>query len=139
MAHPEFAKTGSMARPAGVAGLMAGKASNMGMEELYGMMAARPMTLKKHALQMASPYAEVAPIGWQPREPGTKPTWNTHGAGKVSAGCIDNTYLVKPLQNAWGKARELAQNEKRVLPHKQASDLLADSKGAQMQPVPQQM
>ena len=117
MAHPEFAKTGSMARPAGVAGLMAGKASNMGMEELYGMMAARPMTLKKHALQMASPYAEVAPIGWQPREPGTKPTWNTHGAGKVSAGCIDNTYLVKPLQNAWGKARELAQNEKRVLPH----------------------
>lgn len=139
MAHPEFAKTGSMARPAGVAGLMAGKASNMGMEELYGMMAARPMTLKKHALQMASPYAEVAPIGWQPREPGTKPTWNTHGAGKVSAGCIDNTYLVKPLQNAWGKARELAQNEKRVLPHKQASDLLAVSKGAQMPPVPQQM
>mmetsp|Transcript_5333 Transcript_5333/g.11602 ORF Transcript_5333/g.11602 Transcript_5333/m.11602 type:complete len:257 (-) Transcript_5333:371-1141(-) len=89
----------------------------------------------KHALLEKSPYAEVAPRGWTRREPLTQPTWKTRGAGTISLGSVDNTYLPKPLKNAWGKSRELAQGEQRVMPHKQATDLLVVAKGGRM-PAP---
>lgn len=91
------------------------------------------MALQEHALKRFSPYAMTAVPGWAAPglEPLIKPTAATTGAGVVSAGSIDNTYLPKPLTNAWGKARERSQNEAYKPPHKQATDLLIVSKGAQ--------
>ena len=66
-----------------------------------------------------------------------RPTWADKGAGVVSAGCIDNTYMPAPLKNKWGKCREMTRNEVVVLPHKQATDLLAVTLGTQM-PLPKQ-
>ena len=63
-----------------------------------------------------------------------RPTAAVTGAGVVSAGSIDNTYVPKPLTNRWGKARERFSNEVAPKPHTQATDLLAVSKGAVMPP-----
>jgi len=122
----EFALVGTMARPAGVSGLMGGGNAT----EFYGKMLAKGSDRGLHALRTASPYAERAEPGWEPLEPETKPSWADRGAGTVSAGCIDNTYMPSPLKNKWGKQRELSKAEVIVLPHKQATDLLATTMGA---------
>ena len=122
----EFALVGTMARPAGVSGLMGGGNAT----EFYGKMLAKGSDRGLHALRTASPYAERAEPGWEPLEPETKPSWADRGAGVVSAGCIDNTYMPSPLKNKWGSQREKSKAEVIVLPHKQATDLLATTMGA---------
>ena len=111
----EFALVGTMARPAGVSGIMGGGNAT----EFYGKMLAKGSDRGLHALRTASPYAERAEPGWAPLEATTKPSWADRGAGTVSAGCIDNTYMPSPLKNKWGKQRELSKAEVIVLPHKQ--------------------
>lgn len=120
---------GTMARPAGVGGIM-GNASSA--KEFYGKMLAKGADRGQHALRTASPYAERAEPGWSPKEPEVAPSWGDHGAGTVSAGCIDNTFLPSPLTNKWGKQREMSKAEVVVMPHKQATDLLAVTLGVQM-------
>lgn len=122
-----------MARPAGVGGVMDVSASI----STYGKMLAKGADRGAHALQTASPYAERAEPGWAPMEPTVKPSWSDKGAGTVSAGCIDNTYMPAPLKNKWGKQREMSKAEVVVLPHKQATDLLAVTLGTQL-PLPEQ-
>ena len=85
----EFSQVGTMARPAGVGGVMDVSASI----STYGEMLAKGADRGAHALQTASPYAERAEPGWAPMEPTVKPSWSDKGAGTVSAGCIDNTYI----------------------------------------------
>jgi hypothetical protein len=130
MVAPDFSTCGIMARPAGVAGMM----SSPFIGGRLDVSSTKGSSGSEHALRQHSPYAETTPDGWMPREPLVKPHQQVTGAGCVSAGCIDNTYLPKPLENAWGKARELSKAEKQVLPHKQATDLLAVAKGAKMPP-----
>lgn len=122
----EFSQVGTMARPAGVSGLMGGGNAT----EFYGKMLEKGSERGLHALRTASPYAERAEPGWAPLEATTQPSWADRGAGTVSGGCIDNTYMPSPLKNKWGKQRELAKAEVVVLPHKQATDLLATTMGA---------
>jgi hypothetical protein len=129
----EFSQVGTMARPAGVGGVMDVSASI----STYGEMLAKGADRGAHALQTASPYAERAEPGWAPMEPTVKPSWSDKGAGTVSAGCIDNTYMPAPLKNKWGKQREMSKAEVVVLPHKQATDLLAVTLGTQL-PLPEQ-
>lgn len=97
------------------------------------------MSLTEHALKRNAPYAQVASAGWLAPglEAQIKPTAGVTGAGVVSAGSIDNTYLPKPLTNAWGKARERSENEVYKPPRKQATDLLLVAKGASL-PLPLQ-
>jgi len=122
-----------MARPAGVAGLFS--RSGMGGSTFqYGLPLSKASDMSEHALRRHSPYAEVTPTGWLPLEPLTKPSYAVRGAGVVSAGSIDNTYLPQPLCNAWGKAREQATNEISKPPRKQATDLLVTCKGGIMPP-----
>ena len=111
----EYSRLGVMARPAGANAIMAPKA-----DEYYGKCLGKGHDREMHALRTASMYAERAQPGWGPKEPRVKPTWADRGAGSVSAGCIDNTYMVAPLSNRWGQQREKFQNEVTVLPHKQA-------------------
>ncbi len=131
-----MATCGIMARPAGVAGIFA----SSGLQGQKTQTLAYGQSLKKsthgchHALRNHSPYADVAPPQWRPLEAAVQPTWATHGAGCVSGGSIDNTYLPAPLTNAWGKARELATNEVRSMPHKQATDILVRAKGCALPP-----
>lgn len=73
-------------------------------------------------------YAETAGPKYMAREPAVHPSWKDTGAGVISAGSIDNTYLPMPLTNAWGKCRELSCKENKPLKHKQATDLLVVSK-----------
>jgi len=91
----------------------------------------------EHALRHHAPYAIVTPSGWKPTEATVKPSWASTGAGTTSAGCIDDTYTVQPLKNRWGKARERSENEVLVLPHKQATDLLAVAKGGTLPQAPE--
>ena len=130
----EFQQVGGMARPAGVPG---GLGSSNLASEYYGKSLVKGTDKGLHALATASPYAERAEPGWAPKEPTVRPTWADKGAGVVSAGCIDNTYMPAPLKNKWGKCREMTRNEVVVLPHKQATDLLAVTLGTQM-PLPKQ-
>ena len=130
----EFSQVGTMARPAGVPGGLG--SSNLG-SEYYGKSLVKGTDRGQHALATASPYAERAEPGWAPKEPLVKPSWSDRGAGTVSGGCIDNTYMPAPLKNKWGKAREMAATEVQVLPHKQATDLLAVALGTQL-PLPAQ-
>lgn len=123
-----------MARPAGVPGGLG--SSNLG-SEYYGKSLVKGTDRGQHALATASPYAERAEPGWAPKEPTVRPSWSDRGAGTVSAGCIDNTYMPAPLKNKWGKAREMSSTEVVVLPHKQATDLLAVTLGTVM-PLPKQ-
>ena len=125
---------GGMARPAGVPGGLG--SSNLG-SEYYGKSLVKGTDRGQHALATASPYAERAEPGWAPKEPTVRPSWSDRGAGTVSAGCIDNTYMPAPLKNKWGKAREMSSTEVVVLPHKQATDLLAVTLGTVM-PLPKQ-
>ena len=125
----EFQQVGGMARPAGVPG---GLGSSNLASEYYGKSLVKGTDKGLHALATASPYAERAEPGWAPKEPTVRPTWADKGAGVVSAGCIDNTYMPAPLKNKWGKCREMTRNEVVVLPHKQATDLLAVTLGTQM-------
>ena len=131
-----FDTSGIMARPAGVAGLMASSGSGSAGSFSYGQALDKSTALSLHALRLASPYADVTPTGWAPREPLVQPTFIDTGAGVVSAGSIDNTYTPQPLKNKWGKARELATNEIRSYPKKQASDLLIEAKGGHCPPPP---
>ena len=130
----EFQQVGGMARPAGVPG---GLGSSNLASDYYGKSLVKGTDRGLHALATASPYAERAEPGWAPKEPTVRPTWADKGAGVVSAGCIDNTYMPAPLKNKWGKCREMTRNEVVVLPHKQATDLLAVTLGTQM-PLPKQ-
>lgn len=130
----EFQQVGGMARPAGIPGGLG--SSNLG-SEYYGKSLVKGTDRGLHALATASPYAERAEPGWAPKEPTVRPTWADRGAGTVSAGCIDNTYMPAPLKNKWGKAREMSSKEVVVLPHRQATDLLAVTLGTQM-PLPKQ-
>jgi len=130
----EFQQVGGMARPAGVPGGLG--SSNLG-SEYYGKSLVKGTDRGQHALATASPYAERAEPGWAPKEPTVRPSWSDRGAGTVSAGCIDNTYMPAPLKNKWGKAREMSSTEVVVLPHKQATDLLAVTLGTVM-PLPKQ-
>lgn len=100
----------------------------------FSALSGKGLRLQEHALLRNSPFAEVAPFGWKPKEPGVKAHWSNAGAGAISAGCIDNTYLPFPLSNAWGKCRSLAVRERRKLPHKQATDLLVTCKGYKVPP-----
>lgn len=88
-----------------------------------------PAKHHEHALRSTLPYHDITSAGWQPKEAATKPTADMVGAGYISHGSIDNTYLVAPLKNAWGKSRALMRNEHRVTPYKQATDLLVVAKG----------
>lgn len=125
-----------MARPAGVAGIFAQHPMTSQKDVfVYGHSLKKGTAGSEHALNRHSPYADVAPPFWKALEPPVKPTWADHGAGVVSGGSIDNTYLPRPLTNAWGKARELSKNEVRRMPHKQATDLLLVAKGARL-PLP---
>jgi len=101
----------------------------------YGLPLGKATDLSEHALRRHSPYAEVSPTGWNAREAQVQPTYAVTASGVVSAGSIDNTYLPKPLHNAWGKAREMAKNEYVKPPKVQATDLLIVSKGGIM-PAP---
>lgn len=131
-------RSGSMARPAGVPGMFAATLTKKDSFQ-YGMSLSTSMALQEHALRRFAPYAQTAVPGWAKPglEPSIKPKASVTGAGVVSAGSIDNTYVPAPLMNAWGKARERATNEVYKPPHKQASDLLAVSKGAVL-PAPGQ-
>lgn len=125
----ELKLVGTMARPAGVGGIMG---SGEAAQDFYGKMLAKGSDRGAHALRTASPYAERAEPGWGPKEATVAPSWSDRGAGTVSAGCIDNTYMPAPLKNKWGKQRELSKAEVVVLPHKQATDLLAVTLGVKM-------
>uniref|UniRef100_A0A6V4E052 Uncharacterized protein n=1 Tax=Prymnesium polylepis TaxID=72548 RepID=A0A6V4E052_9EUKA len=129
-----FATCGIMARPAGVAGIMA--SGPVSISNAYTGTALEKGTMGfEHALRRHAPYAEVAPPQWYAREAGVHPHQANTAAGVVSAGSIDNTYLPSPLQNSWGKARELARREvPSTLGLSQATDLLVVSKGALMPP-----
>ena len=124
---------GVMARPAGVAGIMASGPISIS-DAFDGRSSSKGSSRFEHALRRHSPYAEVAPSSWGAREPGTHPHQSNSAAGVVSAGSIDNTYLPSPLKNSWGKARELARREVLVPPKQQATDLLVTTKGAYMPP-----
>ena len=126
----DFSTCGTMARPAGVPGMYG---APVGFSTFpFGTTMPKGGTLEKHALQTHSPYPDHSVKGWQApgREANIKPTATMTGAGVVSGGSIDNTYLPKPLQNAWGKKRERMKNEVFKPPHKQCSDLIIVSKGA---------
>jgi hypothetical protein len=112
---------GVSARPAGLAGFM-------GQTPATYNFPSKGTHRQTHALRSGSMYAETASPGYRPREPQVQPSWRDNGAGVISAGSIDNTYMPMPLQNAWGKCRELCPNERKPLKHKQATDLLATSK-----------
>ena len=131
----EFQQVGTMARPAGCPGGLG--SSNLG-SDYYGKSLVKGTDRGQHALATASPYAERAEPGWSPKEPTVRPSWSDRGAGTVSAGCIDNTYMPAPLKNKWGKQREMSKLEVVVLPHKQATDLLAVALGTVM-PLPEQV
>ena len=124
-----------MARPAGVPGMFGSISPKV--DFTYGVPLRNTMALQEHALKRFAPYALQASPGWAAPglEPSIKPKSSVTGAGVVSAGSIDNTYLPKPLNNAWGKARERATNEAFKPPHKQATDLLLVAKGAKL-PIP---
>lgn len=116
---------GVSARPAGVSGFLgdAGQKATI-------FRPSKAVTLNgTHALRLESPYAEVMPKGWYPREPPVQPMWSHHGAGSISRGCVDNTYMPQPLQNAWGKSRDMSRRERRKPPHKQCTDLIVTCKG----------
>ena len=132
-----FSTSGSMARPAGVAGLLASMPGGDKGNFQYGETLPKATGLRTHALRHHTPYAEVVPGGWTAKEPLVKPTAANVGAGVVSAGSIDNTYVPMPLQNRWGKARERARNEMYVPPHKQATDLVIVAKGGSFAETPQ--
>ena len=115
-----------------------GSAADMNSQALsYSSSFAESTSLREHAIQRNSPYAIVTPPGWQPKEPGVRPTAAMTGAGVVSGGSIDNTYTPRPLVNQWGKARELAANEFKKPAHKQATDLLVVAMGGKMPPPAQ--
>ena len=126
---------GQMSMPAGVPGMFGQRVSLATYD--YGAQLSAVMGLQEHALKRYTPYAKTASVGWTApgKEPSIKPKASQTGAGVVSAGSIDNTYLPKPLTNAWGKARERFENEIEKAPHKQATDLLTVAKGAHM-PMP---
>jgi len=129
-----FATCGIMARPAGVAGIMASGPVSIS-NAFTGQALEKGTCGFEHALRRHAPYAEVAPPGWHAREAPVHPHQSQRAAGVVSAGSIDNTYLPSPLQNSWGKARELARREvPSTLGLGQATDLLVVSKGAKMPP-----
>ena len=86
---------GATAKPAGLAGFM-----GAGFVTAYDR---RPTLREQHALRMASMYAEVTGPGYKAREAAVHPSWHNVGAGVISAGSVDNTYLPSPLQNSWGK------------------------------------
>jgi len=126
---------GQLAIAAGVPGLIGpSRAGESKSPAEFAIPLQKATALQEHALKRFTPYAQKASPGWAPpgKEPAVKPTWAMTGAGVVSAGCIDNTYMPRPLTNAWGKARERAIAEVEKLPHKQASDLLLVSKGARL-------
>lgn len=129
-----FSTCGSMARPAGVASIMASDPKQPIESIFFGQSLPKGTVGQIHALQTSNQCAEMIPPGWEKKEPPVKPTQSYHGAGVVNAGTIDNTYTPAPLKNRWGKARELSAREVRVAPHKQCSDLLAVAKGAVMPP-----
>jgi len=130
-------RSGQLAISAGVPVMFGPKPTEK--EHAYNMTLQKAVMLNEHALKRFSPYAQKAYSGWvQPGlEASIKPKASVTGAGVVSAGSIDNTYMPAPLQNAWGKARELAVAEVFKPPRKQATDLLAAAKGAAM-PAPLQ-
>lgn len=129
-----FPRSGMMARPAGVPGMFGAMAAAEARTFTYGVSLPKATSLHHHALQRFSPYAQTALPSWGPPglEPSIRPKASVMGAGVVSAGSIDNTYLPKPLTNAWGKAREQSLNEIRKPFKTQATDLLIVAKGAAM-------
>jgi len=129
-----FATVGTMARPAGVAGMMASDKKTAPSAVYHGQQLSKGVLNDRHALRVASPYAEATPGNWWAREPKVHPNQKYKAAGVVSSGSIDNTYLPAPLRNQWGKARELSRKEVEVPPHKQCTDLLIVSKGGMVPP-----
>jgi len=127
-----FATVGTCARPAGCAGFLG--VTDDGSAHWYARQMPPHTGHRHHALRQVSPYAEVVPANWAPREPDVRSSWRVTGAGCISKGSIDNAYMPAPLQNAWGKSRELSKRERRQPPHKQATDLLATAMGMQMPP-----
>tara|TARA_B110001452_G_scaffold226748_1_gene201326 strand:+ start:1688 stop:2899 length:1212 start_codon:yes stop_codon:yes gene_type:complete len=123
---------GPESQPAGLAGFL-GASGNWSTDRM-GATPASNIINHKHATLTHTPYAEVASVGWMPKEPMTKPSWADVGAGSVSKGSIDNSYMPKPLSNRWGKSRELQDNEVRTLPHKQCTDLLHVTLGGKAMP-----
>jgi len=131
-------RVGINARTAGIPGILAPTRSGQAGSFTYGVEVAKATGLKRHALQTHSPYAVVTATGWEPVEASVCPTHaGAVGAGVVSAGSIDNTYMPAPLMNAWGKAREMCVREIKKPPRKQATDLLIVAKGGRM-PAPAQ-
>ena len=130
-----FASSGPTATAAGIRGLFASSGNDSAFD-YTGNSLQQVVMSRSHGSKIGK-QETMTPPGWAPKEPAVQPTWAATGAGVVSAGCIDNTYTVVPLQNRWGKARERATKEMEVLPHKQASDLLIAAKGGLM-PTPAQ-
>lgn len=133
-----FPKSGIMARPAGVPGMYGPTGASMA-GFTYGVPLPKATGLRDHALKRHSPYAATAVQGYSGygKEASIKPKASQVGAGVVSAGSIDNTYIPAPLTNAWGKARERSKNEIIKVPHKQATDLIIVAKGAALPAPPQ--
>lgn len=125
------ATCGASSRSAGCAGIMGGSQPRSLVSAKVIPGGTRNF---HHALWVACPYAEKAPPCWNMREAKVNPSWAYSGAGVISRGSIDNTYLPYPLQNAWGKSRELSLREKRKLPHKQSTDLLVVATGYRLPP-----
>jgi len=130
-AHPTykaFQTSGIMARSSGCPGMFGSTKDPMSVIFDSPLQKA---TLTNHALKVFSPYAHTATPDWLApgKEASVVPKASVTGAGVVSAGSIDNTYLPQPLTNAWGKARERAANEITKPPRKQATDLLLITKG----------
>jgi hypothetical protein len=134
--YKAFQTSGVMARSAGCPGMFG---SSNDPSVIFETPIHRVATLQNHALKTFTPYAQTATPGWlQPgKEASVVPKASVTGAGVVSAGSIDNTYLPQPLTNAWGKARERASNEIVKPPRKQATDLLLVTKGIKA-PAPSQ-
>eukprot|EP00322_Chrysochromulina_rotalis_P012306 CAMPEP_0115873736 /NCGR_PEP_ID=MMETSP0287-20121206/24154_1 /TAXON_ID=412157 /ORGANISM="Chrysochromulina rotalis, Strain UIO044" /LENGTH=248 /DNA_ID=CAMNT_0003328815 /DNA_START=43 /DNA_END=789 /DNA_ORIENTATION=+ len=126
-----------MARSAGVPCLLASSGGDSkGSMFAYGQSLAKGSANREHALRRSNPYAVVTPAGWIPVEASVMPHSGVVGAGVVSAGSIDNTYMAPPLQNGWGKKREFMKNEVRKPPIKQSTDLCVVAKGGIMPPPP---
>jgi len=133
-----FATSGAMARPAGVAGMMASDPQTMPSAVFNGQeVVMKSVRGQRHALAVQSPYAEIAPSGWTAREPFVQPNQKHPAAGATNEGGVDNTYQPRPLQNQWGKTRALAFAEVRVMPHKQVTDLLVTAKAKRVPPPSQ--
>ena len=78
-----FATSGIMARPAGVAGMMASDKTTAPMVVFHGQIVPKGVLRKQHALAVQSPYAEV---DFEAREAIVQPNQKCQAAGATNPG-----------------------------------------------------